>query len=347
MFNNIFNSNKEEIIGIDIGLSSLKYIEIIINNKDYLLKEYKEIFLGPLIGKEKGDISNIGIYDFSKVIIDFVGDNNTKDICLGYPANRYSIFSLSLPLESEDLEDFIIPIETKKYFDNFDISLYDIKYEVLPKGTLSKDRIDYVVSISKKQDIQLLKDILIKNKLNIINIEPNSLGSVRILSGISNEIIIDIGSVWSTLSFLKNGILIHMESIDMGGVNITNSLKNSLLLDFKSAESIKTSKKDTLNQNIIDIINFSVYNLANELLNICHNVSVRYNYTFDNIVLTGGCSSIFDIEEVFKDVFEDKNIIFRNAFHNIKYYEKDIQFPQEISNTFSNCLGLAIAKYKK
>ncbi|MCX8513767.1 MAG: hypothetical protein ORN26_01930 [Candidatus Pacebacteria bacterium] len=195
MFNNIFNSNKEEIIAIDMGLSSLKYIEIIINNKDYILKEYKEIFLAPLIGKEKGDIANIGIYDFSKIIKDFVGENNSRDIFLGYPANRYSIFSLSLPLESEDLEDFIIPIETKKYFDNFDLSYYDIKYEHLPRGILSKDKIDYVVSISKKQDIELLKDTLIKNELHIINVEPNSLGSVRVLSGITNEIVIDIGSV--------------------------------------------------------------------------------------------------------------------------------------------------------
>ncbi|MDI9354806.1 MAG: hypothetical protein QM532_01000 [Cyanobium sp. MAG06] len=80
---------------------------------------------------------------------------------------------------------------------------------------------------------------------------------------------------------------------------------------------------------------------------MCHNIEVRYNINYKNIILTGGGANIFNAESVFSQVFEGKNILFRNAFNNIQYIDKTHIFGQDVSNIYANAIGLAISKYKK
>ena len=347
MFNNIFNLNKNNMLGIDIGLSSIKAVELLANNNGLFLKDYKELYLAPVIGKDIGDIAYMGSVDIVKLIAELIGSNEYGDISIGYPANNFVILTLSLAIESEGLEEYIIPIETKKYFNFFDISQYDIKYEKLPDNILNNNKLNYVVMLWKNREINFIKDSLNKNKIQIDNIESNSLGGVRVLSGLQDEIVIDMGSAWTSLSFIKNGALIHMETISTGSTSITNTIKNTLSIDFQKAEEIKKSSKDKLNQNIIDIIDFAVYNLASISLNMCHNIEVRYNINYKNIILTGGGANVFNAMDVFQKLFEGKNVIFRNAFNNIQYIDKIIEFKQETSNIYANAIGSAIYKYKK
>ncbi|MDI9354807.1 MAG: hypothetical protein QM532_01005 [Cyanobium sp. MAG06] len=194
MFNNIFNLGNNNILGIDIGLSSIKAVELISSGGGVFLKDYKELYLARSVGKDVGDIVYMGTYDTARLIKQLIGDNIYDEIYIGYPANQYVVLTLMLPLESDGLEDHIIPIETKRYFNFFDLSNYDIKYEKLPDNILNNNKLNYVVILSKKRDILQLSSLLKENNIKIQDIEPNSIGSVRVLSGIEDEVVIDMGS---------------------------------------------------------------------------------------------------------------------------------------------------------
>jgi hypothetical protein len=116
----IFSSDKsnKESLGIDIGSSAIKVVQLKKKNGKAVLETYGVLSLGPYGNTDIGTVTNLKTEDLAKALIDVMKESNvtTKNAVVAIPSLSSLIFTISLPDKvSEDQLSKIIPIEARKY----------------------------------------------------------------------------------------------------------------------------------------------------------------------------------------------------------------------------------------
>ena len=117
---NAFKSNKlsNDALGIDIGSSSIKIVQLKKKSGKAVLETYGVLSLGPYGNTEVGTVTNLKTEDIARALIDVMKESNvtTKSAVIAIPSLSSLIFTLSLPSEIDESQlSKIIPIEARKY----------------------------------------------------------------------------------------------------------------------------------------------------------------------------------------------------------------------------------------
>jgi type IV pilus assembly protein PilM len=122
IFENIFKSisggNESSVIGVDIGSSSIKVIQIKKKKGKAILQTYGEIALGPYAEVEIGRATKLPAEKIAEALVDLLKEANvsTPDSALSIPMRSSMVSVIKMP---ENLRDKqlaqMISIEARKY----------------------------------------------------------------------------------------------------------------------------------------------------------------------------------------------------------------------------------------
>ncbi len=351
------DSSKKQAIGVDIGSSYVKIVQLKKKGGKPVLETYGVLALGPYNKTEVGSVTNLKSEDVAKAITDLMKESNVtiNNAVVSIPSLSSLIFTLSLPNKIAEGEMAkIIPIEARKYIP-VPISEVTLDWFVIPDDGGSfeetkeenrmKDKIDVLVVAIHNDTIAQYKDIVKKTSLVCESLEMEIFSNIRSILGheLAPVMIIDFGASKVKVSIIENGILRVFHVVNRGSQDITRNISQSLNLTFDEAERLKRSVglDASMDPRIEKIVKMSIQYIYTDINSIVFNYQKKYNRDVSKIFLTGGGSMLKGFLEASRENFRS-DVVYADPFSKTETPAFIQPVLQTSGPEFSVALGLAL-----
>jgi type IV pilus assembly protein PilM len=342
-------SKERDALGIDIGSSSIKLVEMRKSKKGFQLER---LAIAPLPPEAIVD----GALMDSVIIIDTIRDlistskTKTKDVVTSVSGHSVIVKKITLPLMNKDQLRETVQWEAERYIP-FDINDVNIDFNILGPNPENPDLMDTVLVAAKKEVIDDYVSVMMESGLNpiIIDIDAFALENMLAINyefGKEETVLIaDIGSSITNINILQNNVSHFTRDIFKGGNQVTEEIQKQLHVDYEEAEKIKTgSQVDTTSQHLLqEILRNAAESFAAEIGNsLDFFKSTTSNVKISKLYLSGGGSKIKDLDVVLQQQIGIPVEIV-NPFRKIEYNEKkfDLEYLREIGSIMGVGVGLA------
>lgn len=362
----MFGFGGKKFLGIDIGTSNIKIVELKLGGNKPMLSNYAWIYLDGLMGDRdlKAAYFDTVLPEYMKRMVSEAGIKSKK-ASFSIPAFGGLITLIEFPeMAKEDL-DQAIKFEAHKYIPtNLDdvVLSWDIvskKSEASgavqnvasPQRTQGGGKIQVLLVAAPKSKVAKYVKLAKEAKLELDSIEIESFSLVRSLVGNDqgNFMIIDIGSRVCNIILVEKGIIKANRNIDAGGTDISKAIAKSMNIDEERAEKLKVSGKNFLDGEsnldfpVLDLITAEV----RRVLSAYYKDDVASK--MDGVILSGGTATFPGIDEYFSKALSLK-VMVGNPLGRIGYDKKLEPKIHEIREQLSVAIGLAlkgIEEYKR
>jgi len=346
----LFSSGKN-ILGIDLGSTSIKLVELKKDGKTSSLVTYG------YLEKAAGDITR-GDQDFlQQSTID-----SLKKLCqrAGVTTNlavtalpNFSVFFsiITLPaMPDKELKEAIIA-KAKKIIP-LPIEEVILDWKILEKIKLINDNQDggkrgenfrILINVASKKLVKRYMDVFRGANLQLVSLETESFALARALvaGDLSTVMIVDFSAVSTDIIVVEKTIPIFNRSIDVGGVALTRALAESLHLDFQKAEQFKRDLGVVGETEIPSAIRATLQSIVEEIRYSINIFKSQNNKNIEKIILSGGSAYLNKISEFFSQELATK-VIVSNPWKRIAYPADLEPALVEVAPRFSVAIGLAL-----
>lgn len=352
----------ESVIGIDIGVSAIKIVQLKRKGGKAILETYGTLALGPYQQMPIGSVTNLTVTEIVQALSDIIREAGITvyDGGVAIPSNSSLLFTLQLPSNiSEKDYPAIIPTEARKFIP-VPISEVLLDYWVIPKEETSiYDKKDAdplhtapkneVLAVAIHNDtISQYNEIL--NKAKIINpiFELEVFSAIR--SAIGNDLapilFIDLGASKTKLSIVEYGVVRSFHVVGRGGIDMTRAISQSLGMPFADAEELKRTyglHADPNAKNIDEIIILSLNYIFSETASVIFNYEKKTNKSISRIVLSGGGALLKGIAEAATERFTAE-VVIAHPFSKVEAPAFLTPVLNSIGPEFSVAIGIALRK---
>ncbi len=349
---------KQHFLGIDIGTSSIKAVEISNTGGRPKLETFGYVERSFDIIKSDNPQNQIALATLLKQMLKQTRVS-TQKVVAALPSFAVFTSIISLPAMSE--KDLLAAIrwEAKKFVP---MPLEDmiLDWRILKnQGLSSKDAAASVnAKKGKGRDLKILltaaPKTLVKRylavckaaDLQLVSLETEAFALERSLIGNdpSPVLLIDIGANATDMSVIASGIPILNRSIDVGGDALTRAIMNSLSVDHARAEQFKRDfgmAHTTANDQIPRTLEFVVGSIINEVKYCLNLYQSQEPKPVEKIVLAGGSAFLASLPEYLARVLGIK-VMIGDPWARIVYPAEMQPMLQEIAPRFAVAIGLAM-----
>ncbi len=316
---NFRGKNSGSILGIDIGSSSIKVVQLKKKRGVAVLETYGELSLGPYSDVEVGRATNLPSEKLVEALKDILVESNTttKSCGVSIPFSASLISTMSFPGNIEDSQlAKMIPIEARKYIP-VPISEVTLDWFVIPRNEnkyLSQDesKKGQNTALPEQTDVLLVaihngvlnkyREVLKKAGLLVSFYEIEIFSTIRaaVGSGIEPIMIVDIGAAATKVYVVEFGIVKISHIINRGSQDLTLALSRSLGVSVTKAERLKrdigligTTDKPQIKESILLTLEY-IFSESNRVL---LNYQQKFNRSVSKVLFTGGGSVLNGLEE--------------------------------------------------
>jgi len=347
----MLGKKKKSVVGLDIGSSALKAVE---------LKQSRNGF--ELVHIAHQNLQSDTIVDGHIIDLNHVSDTisrvwndqhiKTDQVATSLSGHAVIVKKILLPSMSEEELDEQIHWEAEQYipFDINDVNLY---HEIIghdPSGqnmdvllvACKRDKIaqfTQVISQAGKQPVIVDVDAFALQNAYEVNYNPSPNQTVALL---------DIGAAVMTINIVRGATSIFTRDISAGGNQYTDLLQKELNLTFEQAEAIK--RGSTLDQPL------STEQVQPALQSVSEMLALEIQRTLDffratavdspsidRMLIAGGSSKVHELTEYLSDKFQMPVERF-DSFRSIRFDQKkfDDEYLRELSPNMAVAVGLAV-----
>ncbi|MEK7586930.1 MAG: type IV pilus assembly protein PilM [Patescibacteria group bacterium] len=355
----LWQKKDNKVLGIDIGHSSAKVVQLKKEHGRVILETYGEIALGPYGNLAVGQVASLPLEKTKEMLKDLFGEAGitAKSAAFAIPLGSSLLVILELPDVAGGNLDKIIPIEARKYIP-VPISEVELDWWVIPKregqGTPSvpgKKTIEVLVVAIHKEVVNQYNEIAKISELHTEFFEIETFSAIRaVYEGDPSPVgILDIGAGTSKLAIVDYGVVRLSHTISKGSQDITVALSRSLDVDFARAEQIKREvglmekEDDGKIINIMNTITDYIFSEVNKALAIYQQ---KYRRTISKIILIGGGALLKGMLETAGKSFEVP-VTLGHAFGKVEYPAFLDKVLREIGPSFTVAVGLATRQLER
>ena len=317
-FSKIGSGPRDSAVGIDIGSSAIKVVEIKKKGGKAVLETYGAIALGPYADLDAGRVTNLPVEKVVLALREVLkqSDVTGTTLALSIPVQSSLIFTLEFPAQIQDAEmATIIPTEARKYIP-VPITEVSIDYFILPKKESSfeemnnadlppqpADKINVLVVATQNDAVARYRSIVSQCGLSASFFEIEIFSSIRanFEHELSPVLLMDFGASCTKLSIVEFGMVKNYHTIDRGGADISNSISKSLSIPFSEAEKMKKEFGlfgNPVEKSLADIIKTHIDYIFSETNNVLLGYEKKDNRTINKVIFTGGGSLLKGLKEV-------------------------------------------------
>lgn len=346
----IFFGGDNLFLGIDIGDSSLKMVELRKKNRQIHLSNYafsenvKEVnfmkvedpaYIAGAIAKVRSEagISATRVTAslptfavFSSIISVSVADKKNLESAINEEAKKV----IPLPLEEMTLDWKIIP---------------DVKGKISKTGNLK-----VFLTGSPKKLVRKYISIFKAAKLELASLETETFSLVRSLLGDdkSTVMIVELGANSTDFSIIKESIPVLNRSLAISGATITKSLGEKMGINYAQAEQFKldlglsvgasdSAKQDALPEMITSLLE----PIVTEMQYMLDFFRSQNNSDVEKVILTGGGALLLNLANYFSERL-NLQVIVGDPWSRIRYSEELRPVLSEVGPRLSVAIGLAM-----
>lgn len=339
------------IVGLDIGLSSVKIASMEKKGEEYHLLGFSKVNLpeGAIIEDEiqkPEEISEAIRQAAEQLSLDGL------NCCLGISGPNTVARKLQLAGGSSDeIEDQVL-WEAEQYLP-FDIEESTVDYHFV--GENEGGGVDVIVAAAKNDVILNFKE-LVQNAGGTVKIADLGILAVtnvfelvmgdKLNNPEESYLLLDIGAQKTFFIIYKDGMIVFTKEINIGGVMITEEIQRQMGVNYYEAEDLKLTgdENGNLPEEILEIIDDVVETFFSEIKKaIDFYISSTSDESLAYCVVTGGSSLIPGLLEGLEALLGvDVSVL--NPFDVIQYKEKDFTEEEinQIAYTGVQALGLGM-----
>ncbi len=339
----------KKMVGIDVGTSSVKVVEISRWGEGKTLENYGEIksdfiYKEPLVDTKMG--GNLLAENFVATAIRAVLDEakiKTKSVIFSIPDFSTFCTSFDIPqMPEKEIKDAIY-FNASQYI-TLPISEVTLDWRILPNNNSTGPMKVFLVAIPN-QVIAEYQKMAHDAGLKLYALEAEALSITRALIKGSKKTVclMDIGVQSSTINIIDSGFLKRSYSFNFYSNQLSRAISSVLGVSDKEAEEIK-NKEGIISsrQGLADTLYVLIDPLLVKIRTICAEFLQTEKREVEEIYLTGGTANLPGLKEYFQESLK-KKVFVPNCFSDFLYPPILEESLRNLSPSFSVAVGAALS----
>jgi len=346
---------QKSFLGIDIGTSSIRVVELTRSAGNLKLENYGEVrtLSIPKAPFRQGGQDNLLLSDqeVARVIRTILreAEIQTKEVNFSIPdfSSFFTNFEVP-PMTTKELSQ-VIRYEARAYIP-LPISEVTIDYSVVGNGEKAgetKNPIKVLVTAIPNDVVNQYREIANFTHLQVRALEAEAFALGRALSRNEKKVLclIDIGACSTTVNIVDKGILKVSHSFSISGNELTEILSRSLSVEYEQAEELKKNSglifSSDSQQNTKDIILPIVDAVLAETRKVMDVYYQSETQRVEKIILAGGSALLPGLKDYFASELKQE-VAIADPFLGISYPQVLEQILKEMGPTYAIAVGLAL-----
>ena len=349
----------KKCLGIDIGTSSIKIIELSRQRERKRLENYGEMKATSIykdsfrtFDKNTLAFSNKNVAKAIKAILE-ESKMQTRKTIFSIPDFSSFFTNLELPVMTEEELPQAIQFEAKRHIP-LPLSEVTLDWQIMDQNrqsSVSNNRIKILLVAVPNEIIDQYRNIAQMAGLELFALEAEVFGLLRssVPSGKDPIALVDIGAQTSTCSIVDKGILKNSHSFDLSGNKLTDVISKSFSVDYETADKLKEKNGLLFDQlvgldqekQIRDVLLPFIDAILEEIDKICDYFYKIEKREVKKVILAGTSALLPGLEDYCRDYLK-KEIEIADPFRDIYYppiLEKNIK---KMSPSYAIATGMAL-----
>ncbi len=354
----LFNRSSNISVGVDIGTTSIKAVELSRIQGGIMLSNYCQIENTGYLERFNNSLQSSNLKPLESDLISYLtvlrqkGGLKTNRVSASIPAFVPLTTLLELPMMSSHDTLNSIPEAAKNYIP-LPISTVTLRYikvgeKTYPDGT--KKQQVFLISIPNER-IESYHRIFSQAGLELQDIEIEQESISRALTGFNSEptLIIDIGGRSTAISVAEKGVLEYAAQTDFSSGSLTQALANALNISERRADQLKRQtliigkggdhELSTIMIPIIDVI-------ISEAQRVKTGFEKGYNRSIKKVLLAGSGANMPGFESYLAQQMQ-LAVSTGNALKSVSYPPELEPIAPLLGSTLAVAIGLALKSYGK
>lgn len=341
----LFSKNENSFLGVDIGDSSLKMVELEKRGKRIYLTNYA-------FSENVNDIKFTKIDDtayLAKAINKVQTEAKIKATRVTASLPTFAVFSSIITVSGVDKKNLTNAVleEARKVIP-LPLEEMKIDFRVIPDsegGSTPKSVTRVFLTCSPRKVVRKYIDVFKQANLNLSYLETETFSLVRSLIGNdkSTVMIVEIGANSTDISVVRESIPVLNRSLEICGTTITNDLATSLGITFAQAEQFKNdlSSSSKTKGDIPKQIIKTITPIVNEIKYMLEFYNNSNKVAVEKIILSGGSSLLFGLSKYLSEKLNIQ-VIIGDPFSRVLYPEELKPIILEAGPKLAVAVGLAL-----
>lgn len=340
---------KQSFVGIDIGTSSIKAVQMGEDNDRPRLMTYGYIEQHVDIVKNDATVGQQAVVAGLKTLMKEAKITTNRAVA-ALPS--FTVFSsiISLPLMTRKELNSAVRFEAKKFvpmpIDDLVLDWKLLKDSGTPATERAPKNLRVLITAAPKTLVQRYNTMFKAAGLQIEALDTEAFALERALVGNdpASVMIVDIGATATDIAIIVDGIPLINRSIDVGGDTITKSIAQSLNIDRDRAEQFKRDFGLSFGQQTSQVpktIEFVLSSILNEIRFVLNLYRSQSSAAVEKIILAGGSSFLLNLPTYLEKTLSIKTFV-GDPWARSVYPVELKPILQEIGPRFSVAIGLAM-----
>lgn len=352
-----FGSSKKSYLGIDIGTTSIKLVELEGKKGEKpTLKNYGALEGYGYLDRVNNAIQTSSLKMFDSEVKDLLKvliaktKPKAKNVIASLPSFAAFTTLLDIPMMSPQETAQAVHYQARAFVP---VPLTEVTLDWLPiteyddERGIHKQQI-FLISVPN-DNIRKYKDIFAGVGLTLRTLEVEALSLARLLTtgDPTLTLVVDIGGRSSAIAVCGGGLVRHSFQTDFAGGSLTQSLASGLNINIQRAEELKKQRGlvgtggeyelSTLIAPYLDVI-------LSEAKRVKDSYERTYKVKIERIMLTGGGANLKGIEEYVSSEF-GMPVLKADPSARMQYPPNVSPLLPEIASPFAVAFGLALREF--
>jgi type IV pilus assembly protein PilM len=334
LFGDLFKKKGESALGIDIGASSIKVVQLRRKGGKAVLETYGELALGPYAGVEIGRATQLAPDKIAEALRDLLKEANatTKSCGISIAASSSLLSFIRMPDADERQLATMIPIEARKYIP-VPITEVALDWWIIPKAENSfsafekapanaqgapqavQDKgIDVLLVVIHNDVLSRLNQISQAAQLQASFFEIEIFSSMRsaVDQALEPVMVFDMGAGSTKLYVIERGILRASHTVNRGSQDLTIALSQALGMSPGDAEHLKRTvglSQDPAQKSAREVLELNLDFILAETNRVIGGYERKYGKAISKVILTGGGSLLKGFLELARTKFQTEIVL--------------------------------------
>lgn len=358
----LFSKKEKSVLGVDIGSSSLKVIQLRKERGKAVLETYGELALGPYGGFEVGQAMNLSAEQTIETLKDLLREARvtTKSCGVSIPFARSLLTLVTLPYRKDPAEQkTVIELEARKYIP-VPVSEVQLDWFIVPRASpgepagedpsrapAARETVDVLLVAVHNDELSLLQKVITGAGLTASFYEIEIFSTLRavIEEQIKPVMVLDVGAASTKTYVIERGVVAFSHSISTGSQDITRAISISGHVPFARAEALK--KEEGLGgADVLGSPELVFSRIFSEARRVLIQYETAHKKAISSIVLTGGGGVTKELGTYAKSIFSI-DVRVANPFTKTEAPAFMRSILEEIGPEFAVAVGLALRKLEE
>jgi type IV pilus assembly protein PilM len=295
-FSSFLSKPVKSVIGVDIGTSAIKLVQLRREKGRVILETYGAIALGPYAGLEIGRATALTAEKIAEALKDVIREANvtTQDAAISIPYASSLVSIIKLPGTVQKQLAQVVPIEARKYIP-VPVNEVLLDWFQISEKPGADGKIDVLLVAIHNDTIAKFRSIAADAQVTpaFFEIEVFSAARASLDHGLAPVAVVDMGAATTKFYVVERGLIHESHIINHGSQDLTLAASRSLGITVAQAEERKR-KFGLADQTpgLVQSLDLTLSPLFAELARTIAAYEARSNQTLSTLVLTGGGATL-------------------------------------------------------